>query len=69
MKREELKARLDELTNSIVTDPGRLKEFIEQWSNISGGIVIGALREYTFLLEANYPVQHIARRQKTDYLF
>ncbi len=33
MKREELKARLDELANSIVTDPERLKEFTRQWSN------------------------------------
>lgn len=33
MKREELKAKLDELANSIVTDPARLKEFTKQWSN------------------------------------
>lgn len=30
MKREELKARLDELANSIVIDPKRLKEFTKQ---------------------------------------
>ena len=33
MKREELKERLDELANSIVTDPERLKDFTKRWSN------------------------------------
>jgi len=33
MKREELKARLDELANGVVTDPERLKEFTKQWTN------------------------------------
>jgi len=33
MKREELKKKLDELANSIVTDPERLREFTKQWSN------------------------------------
>lgn len=78
MKREELKARLDELANSIVTDPERLKEFTKQWSNGFRGYsmnnyLLASAQRPDFTLLAGYNTwkkkdRHIKKGEKAIWI-